>query len=342
MKIAKYLLLLALLCAITVSVFVATKDGKYAIKHTKIIDLSKDVVYKYVTDKKNWDSINPWKGENFIIKKTENTPSDSIVQNVVLNEVENKLKLELRDTLKNKTLAIWSTSGKLTFKDKFLSIIGRGTKNDFEDRFEEALSFINKTLTREINTFNIKVDGFVKRDTIFYIQKPIVSTKEQIPLMIKKHLPALEKIILSTNTPTNGSAFLIYHNKDSVANKFKYSIAIPTQKKVFISSDSDVIPGQINPSSIVKATVTGNYIHLNKAKTQLYEFMKTNKLEQSDKYKEIEIISKNPLNSKSASNWVTEILIPVRPIKAAVKTQPVKKDSIVTITPSPSSSNKAI
>ena len=65
MRIAKYLFLLLLLICGTVSVFVATKDGKYTVEKTKIIDVPKDIAFKYTADLKNWDSINPWMREMF-------------------------------------------------------------------------------------------------------------------------------------------------------------------------------------------------------------------------------------------------------------------------------------
>nr|WP_305070047.1 GyrI-like domain-containing protein [Flavobacterium covae] len=143
--------------------------------------------------------------------------------------------------------------------------------------------------------------------------------------MIKRFVPKLQKILTSTNTPINGAPFLIYHAKDSIQNQFKYSIAIPIKKKIYTSGDSDILSGQINPSSTVKATVKGNYIHLAKAIPQLYAFMQKNKLEQSDKYREIEVLVKNSTAYQSASSWVTEIYIPVRPIKIATKVSVVKK-----------------
>lgn len=331
MKIAKYLILLLLLISGTISVFVATKDGSYFIQKSKIIDVSKDLVYKYVTDKGNWDSINPWKNDQFKIINQESTDNEGVTYQVLLNEVENELKLELRDTLNKKTVAIWSTKGKQTFKDKLLSVIGRGSKNDFSDRFEEALSSINNTLTREINTFDIKVNGFVKRDTIFYIQRPIVSKMEEIPNKIKTNLPQLQQILTSTSTPSNGSPFIVYHSKDSVKNKFVYSLAIPVKHKIYTSPDSDIITGQINPSSTIKATLIGNYRHKIEAIKKLYIFMEDNRLELSDKYKEIEVITKSAATDKSASKWITEIYLPVRPkavIKKASAAKPINSDSI--------------
>ncbi|WP_258931892.1 hypothetical protein [Flavobacterium oreochromis] len=78
----------------------------------------------------------------------------------------------------------------------------------------------------------------------------------------------------------------------------------------------------------MKATVKGNYIHLVKALPKIYAFMKKNKLEQSDKYREIEILTKNITTASSTSSWITEIYIPVRPIKIAIKANPVKKDTV--------------
>jgi len=330
MKIAKYLILLLLLISGTISVFVATKDGSYFIQKSKIIDVSKDLVYKYVTDKSNWDSINPWKNDQFKILNRETTDNEGITYKVLLNDVENELKLELRDTTNKKTVAVWSTKGKQTFKDKLLSIIGRGSKNDFSDRFEEALTAINNTLTREINTFSIKVNGFVKRDTIFYIQRPIVSKMEEIPNKIKTNLPQLQQILSSTGTASNGSPFIVYHSKDSIKNKFVYSIAIPVKYKIYTTQDSDIITGQINPSSTIKATLTGNYHHKIEVLKKLYLFMEDNRLELSDKYKEIEVITKNITTDKSASKWITEIYLPVRPKKIVLKVSPIKKDSLNT------------
>ena len=331
MKIAKYIFLLILLTSGTISVFVATKDGSYTIERKKIIDVPKNIVFKYVTDKQNWDSINPWKEEIWKINQIENPDDETLIHNITINEVINELKLSIKDTLKNKTLLSWKTEGSLSFRDKFLSIIGRGVSNDFADKFDEGLNSINNTLTREINTYNIKFDGFVKRDTIFYIQKVVAAKAEEIPQKIKYYLPKLKELIITTNTPTKGNPFIIYHQKDTLNNQYKFSVAIPTARKVYTSADSEFYTGQINPSSTVKATLTGNYNHKKEALSKIREFMAKNNLEQSDNFKEIEVISKNITTDKSASKWITEIFVPVRPIKKEVpikKVKAVNQDSI--------------
>ena len=171
MKIAKYIILLILLSAGTLSVFVATKDGSYVIERTKLIDVQKDIVYKYVTDTQNWDSINPWKKEVWKINSTDTLDNETLIQNITINGIANELTLTIKDTLRKKTILSWTTKGSLTFKDKFLSIIGRGVKNDFADKFDEGLSRINTILTREVNTFDIKIDVLLKEILFFTFKK---------------------------------------------------------------------------------------------------------------------------------------------------------------------------
>ncbi|MFM9987238.1 AraC family transcriptional regulator, partial [Flavobacterium sp.] len=254
MRIAKYIFLLVLLITITVSVFVATKDGNYIVTKSKQIDVSKEIVFNYVSDSKNWETINPWKGENTKVKSVQKIGEETILQNIIINEVPAELELTFRDTLSKKTIVTWTTKGKLSFKDKFLSIINRGTHNDFAEKFENGLTTLNTILTTEINSFTIKVDGFVNRDTIFYIQQVVSCKVEELPAKIKKTLPKLNQLLKITNTPENGAPFIVYHSIDSLANKITFSVAIPTKQKVFTSTESDIYTGQTNPFQAVKAT----------------------------------------------------------------------------------------
>ncbi|WP_310554718.1 GyrI-like domain-containing protein [Flavobacterium sp.] len=332
MKIAKYIFLLILLFAIAMSVFVTTKDGSYKVVKSKLIEVPKSTAISYMADSKNWETINPWKDnlQKGIIKKQNVFDKDSISQFLLLGGNETKTTWIFSDSLKN-TKVSWITNGKMSFTDKLLSLINRGEKNALDDDFEKGLFNLNRVLTTEVNTYNIKLDGFVERDTVFYIQRPVTCKKEQLPNKIKSILPKLEKLLLDTKTKTNGLPFIIYHSRDSLANTITFSVAVPTKQKIQISAESDIYSGQTNPFQAVKATLTGNYNHKAEALNQIFVFMSKNKLEQSPKHKEIEIISKNSTTNNSTSKWVTEILIPVRPIKPVFKKKPkvIAKDSTV-------------
>ncbi|WP_394757877.1 GyrI-like domain-containing protein [Flavobacterium sp.] len=330
MRIAKYIFLLLLLVTATLSVFVATKDGTYFIEKSKVINVPRATVFSYVSDSKNWETYNPWKQEINKVKIQQIFGTDSITKTIAINGVDSEIHIKFNDTLKN-TKITWSTKGKLSFKDKFLSIINKGTHNDFAEMFDKGLTDLNTVLTTEINSFNIKMNGFVNRDTIFYIQRPVSCKIEELPAKIKNVLPKLKQLLTATNTAQKGDPFIIYHSKDSLNNKITFSIAIPTKYKIFTSSESDIYSGQTNPFQAVKATVTGNYNHKKEAIDKIFEFMSQNRLEQSDRHKIVEIIPVNSSTEKFASKWITEIYIPVRPKKTTIRVKPVKRDTLNTI-----------
>ena len=323
MKIAKYILLLIVLLFTATAVFVSTKEGAYYIEKSKIISIPKATLYSYIKDLKNNSEYNAWQKELISIKNLNFTDNDSVTQMIFLKDKNFKIHWVFKDTL-NSTLVTCSTSGELPFKDKFLYLLNKGVQYNFEEKFEDQLSSINTILTTEINTFTIKLDGFVARDTVFYIQKIVDCPEIDLPKKINSVLPKLTTLLKSTGTKSNGSPFVIYHSRDTILHTINFSIAIPTLHKVFTSSESDIVTGQTNPFQAVKATLTGNYIHKQKALEQIFAFMEKNKLEQSDKHKEIDIIQKNITTEKSAAKWKTEILIPVRPKKALFKPRTVK------------------
>jgi effector-binding domain-containing protein len=327
MRIIKYFILLSLLFFGTLSVFVATKNGKFSVKQSKLISVPKQDVFNYVADGKNFETFNPWKEKNATINNFQFFGKDSIIQDFIQGDLNTQLHLTFKDTLSKMTIVTWKTNGSVGFKDKFLAILGRGTKSNLADMFENGLNSLNNILTSEINTYQVKLDGFMDRDTIFYIQRPVSCKTEELPMKIKTVLPKLYRLLKSANTASNGYPFIIYHSKDTLQNRITFSIAIPTKEKVYTSTESDIITGQTDAFQVVKATLTGNYNHKKEALAKIYEFMAKNKLEQSDRHKEVEIISKNITTDKSASKWVTEILVPVRPIKSVFKPRTVAQDS---------------
>lgn len=313
MKIAGYLILLFLLIAGATSVFIATKDGSYTVSKSKFIPVSKEILYNYIADSNNWKDYSAWENENSI-KNNSLFKNDSLIQILNQKGKESILIWTFKDSLKS-TIVTLTTKGTKDFKDKLLNVINKGVDNNFSEIFDESLSKINEILTTEINSFDIKDISFVNRDTVFYIQKLGICKVEDLSKNIKNMVPKLNNLIKSTGTQTNGNPFIIYHSKDSIKKTIQFSVAIPTLKKVFTTSESDIVTGQTNPFQAVKATLVGNYNHKQKALDKIAAFMNKNNLEQSDKHKEIDIIIKNFSTEKSAAKWITEIYIPVRPKK---------------------------
>ena len=350
MKIAKYLFLLVILLAITVSVFIATTDGSYTIQKSKVINIPKEKVYNYVLDFKNWENFDfikkdaaltlkyspitsginsqfNWQGTKTTgqIKSLFVLENDSIAQEMIYDGIPSQLTWTFKDTLKS-TKVTWTTKGKLNFKEKVYALIYGGAKSKMGNLFEKGLANINTILTTQVNTFKISVEGFVERDTLVYLQSLAQCNIKDLPLRIKKIVPKLKQLAVNTNTKTSGSPFIVYHARDTLNNTIKFSIAIPVVKKVYTSQGSDILPGQIMPFQAIKATLEGDYSHKDAMLQQIHQYMKKNKLVQNDNFRVIEILRKSIATDESPAQWVTDIYVPVKLKKVIVK--PIKRDSI--------------
>jgi predicted transcriptional regulator YdeE len=350
MKIAKYLFLLLILLATTVSVFIATKDGRYTVQKSRIINVPKEKVYNYVLDYKNWANFDfikkdsalilnyspitagiksqlSWQGSTTSgnIKSLFVIENDSISQEMSYNGEASQMNWKFKDTL-NSTKVTWSANGEMNFKEKCYALIYGESKIKMGILFEKGLANISNILSTETNTFKINVEGFVERDTLVYLQSLAQCNIKDLPQRIKKIVPKLKLLASNTNTKSGGSPFIVYHSRDTIANTIKFSIAIPVTKKVYTSQESDILPGQIMPFQAVKATLEGDYSHKNDLLQQVYQYMKKNKLSQNYSFKVIEILRKSIATDESPAQWVTDIYVPVKLKKAIVK--PVKRDTI--------------
>jgi hypothetical protein len=355
MRIITYFFLLAFLTLITLSVFVATEDGRYYIEKKIVIPVSKDKVYNYVLDFKNWESFNPFEKESKNIvfnfpsnnKNTANNyftwntkkgvfgkiesfytvKNDSIAQIMIQNDKEIELFWKFEDSLKS-TKVTWVAKGNKSFIDKFNSVIYNTKNASIENILETGLTNLNKFLSNDINTFNISVEGLVSRDTIFYLQQLAKCNANDLPIKIKSIVPKLNQLVKSTGTKTKGSPFVVYHSKDTLNNKITISLAIPTTIKIRTSSQSDIIAGQIMPFSAVRATLEGDYSHKEKLLTAVYKYMAEKKLNQDYSRKVIEVIYRNITTDKQVANWVTHIYVPIIIKKPVIKPKPIPVDSI--------------
>ena len=74
MKIIKYLLFLLLIAIIAGSIYVATKDGDYAIEESRIINAPTPLLFNEVSDFSTWATWSPWKNNDDInLSLSDNT-----------------------------------------------------------------------------------------------------------------------------------------------------------------------------------------------------------------------------------------------------------------------------
>jgi ribosome-associated toxin RatA of RatAB toxin-antitoxin module len=331
-------------------------------KSVLLTQQSNEFKNKFTKIKTGINSGYSWKSENKtgFVKTIYSRKNDSIAQKINSNGLYSESFWSFKST-KNGTKVSWSKKGKLSFIEKYYKLFNFGVQKKSEIILESGLKNINnhftikkvfktaitvsdtisKTIKKDIevvipkDTFNISIQGIVKRDTVFYIQKPAISKQEEIKNKIGSYLPILNKFLKDTKTETNGNPFVIYHSRDTVNNIFKYSICIPTKKKIYPSPDYNVLNGQTNPFRAVKATLVGNYNHKIQAEKQMNNFVKSSKLNPNNLQKYVEIIQVNLSTDKIENNWVTEIYLPIsipkKIILPKVLTIPVAREPVKSV-----------
>ena len=86
MRILKYLFLLFLLLSTAFVVFVATQPGDYKIMRKKEINISKDVLYHFISDTTSLNDWSPWEKDEISLVNKNLSSSDSIAHTIILNE----------------------------------------------------------------------------------------------------------------------------------------------------------------------------------------------------------------------------------------------------------------
>jgi hypothetical protein len=178
------------------------------------------------------------------------------------------------------------------------------------EMFERSLNNLNKVITKEINSFNVKVNGIVQKSGGFYVQQSAVCKTSEFQNRLSIMLPKIIYFFKNNNLAINGKPFVIYNYKSN--DTLKFSVCAPLKEEIYISEGSDISTGFLEPFSALKTTLTGDYSHRNSAKKKTQDYISTNKIELNPSVKEIEIYVKSASDTKHPSQWQTEMLTPVK------------------------------
>jgi effector-binding domain-containing protein len=356
MRILKYLFLLLLLSLVALSIFVATQKGEFTVERSKIINSPRSAVFNYTNDIKNWENWNSLAVEDSLLHITysKNTigkgsfcywdgkegngnlqiintkENDSIIQTMDFNGNSANVSLSFKDTL-GKTKVSWKAKGKMSFTFKVLSAFNGGANKVFGTIFEKSLNNLDKKLDYEINTYNVNVNGVVKKLEAFYLAQTFTSEFSKVGKNTTIVFSKITAFCKKNNITISGKPFVIYHTYDTTNELTKISICIPIKDPIFITDGSDISSETLQSFDAVKTTLTGDYSHTKKALDKTLEYIKVNNLRADPKFSHLEIytIGKNEINNPS--KWITEIYYPTTPkivYKPAV-VKPITTEEVV-------------
>lgn len=355
MRIIKYLFLLFLLSLVAITVFIATQKGNFTIEGNKIIHSPKATVFNYVNDYKNWQNFCSWittnptiktsfspitfgKGSTLNWESASNTGklktlytkgNDSIVQKMEFNDASFDVFLSFKDTLGG-TKVSWKSNGKMDFMMKVNRFLTGGTQNSLTKLYDKSLANLDKTLNFENNTFNVKINGIVKKLETFYLREAFTSKISDITRNANVVFPKIETFCKQNNIVLNGKPFIIYHTYDTIHNLAKVSFCIPIKEQIFTSQGSEILSGKLTAFDALKVSLTGNYTYKDKALKEATTYSTTHNIKTGSTFTHLEIFTRDQNETKSISKWLTEIYFPLQP-KIIPKTfRPIVKDSLNT------------
>lgn len=336
MRILKYILLLAILAIIGFSVYVGTQKSEYEIEKSKVIKAQKSVIFNYVNDYRNWEDFGTWKEEDpsmiftysdttigkgasyswkgkFGEGKTITTfekENDSIAQKVIFSGNEGTSYFTFKDTTGG-TKVTWHSKGSLKFMDKVYATFKGGAEKMIGSMFEKTLEKLNKVISYEINTYDIKVDGVVQKPGTIYFQHKVTCKISEVQKNVNVVLQSMFLFFKENGISMTGSPFVLYDSYDNLNNKASFSVCIPMKEEIYTAEGSDYTSGKIESFQTLKTTLKGDYSHIKEAWAEARTHARKNNLTENTSGKRMEVYAISANQVKNPSKWVTEIYLPV-------------------------------
>jgi len=339
MKYLKYIVFLLLIVFIGFAIYIAVQPNSFEVKRTRIIDAPAEVIYNNIIDFKNWESWSSWverdpetvitlseqtkgvggsytwvdshgKGS---IKTLETVSPSSIKQELQFGDFEpSKINWTLSPTSDGKTEVTWRmNSDNVPFIFKASALKEGGFDNMIGPDFERGLEKLDRLIVESMKVYSIKVDGVTQHGGGFYLYNTTSAKMDSFESVIQDMLLEVNNYVLKNNITTAGSPFVYYHKWDEVNNTVMFSCCIPTTAQV-ITSDNNILTGQLEPFKAIKTNLKGNYSNLKEAWEATVYYAPKNKLEFTELGPMLEVYLSDPTTTHNPANWVTEIYIAIK------------------------------
>ena len=338
MRIVKYFFILVLVVVVGASIYLASLDGSYDVKRTRLIGAEPEIVFNDLNDYRNWAEWGPWYERDSTIvvtysdktvgeggsyswtseegdgkMRTLNTqPFERIDSEILFKTPFGEMGSDVYWILKKTeegTELTWGMKGEMPFMTRFMA-------SDMEEQMgpmqERGLELFDENLQRKLKVHSIEGMGVVDYSGGFYLY---VSASSRISDLNDRFGPMMEEVSAYAKNKgirLTGSPFTIYHKYDVENGTTMFSVGYPVSERVITDSGSDVLTGFMDRGRYFKTVLTGNYAYSAKA----WEFARSQS-EQLEGYapdadgEPFEIYAVRPADTPNPSKWVTEIFVPV-------------------------------
>ena len=335
MKLLKYLFFLILIFIIGGSMYLATLNGNYDFKQSKIIKAPIEVVFNEINDFNNWQNWGPWyeMDKTIVASYPENTsgvnasyswtgkegtgsiktisliPNKEIIQQIDFGKGS---KSEVYWNLKkvdDGTEVTWGMRGKSTFMEKAYWLIYGGIEKNMEPMYKRGLNLLNDYITKQMKIHNIESKGIVEYGGGFYLYLTASCRTDEIGKKTKTMFPVIAQYMTENSIENAGKPFTIVHKWDAENKAVMFSTCFPVKERVITTND--ILIGFMPAKKTFKTILKGNYSYLPEAWETAYKNLEKQDFTPVQNGEPFEVYSVGPQDTPNPSKWVTEIYIPM-------------------------------
>ncbi|TYA57538.1 SRPBCC family protein [Formosa maritima] len=337
MKLLKYLIFFLLIVFIGLAIYIAVQPNSFEVKRTRTIEAPASVIYNNVIDFKNWEAWSSWvekdpktvitldeqtkdiggsyswvdQDGNGRMKTIDATENVSIDQELQFGDSEpSNIHWSFSSTPDGKTEVIWKmNSEKIPFMFKAYAAFTGGFDTMIGPDFERGLEKLDSIVVASMKIYSVNVIGLTQHGGGFYLYNTSSCKIDDLKEKMQTMLPQVINYGMSNNTMA-GPPFVIYHKWDEENNAVMFSCCIPTTAQV-ITTESDILTGQLEPFKAVKTILKGDFEYLQEAWNSSFKYIETNNLIPKEIGPMIEVYVTDPSLNPNPADWITEIYIAV-------------------------------
>ncbi len=340
MKFLKYLLFLILILIIGIAIYVAVQPNTYDFSRSRVIKAPASMLYNKVNDYKNWKEFSPWieqepnatltydnktkgidggyswsgkiLGEGNM-KTTGITPNKSIAQDInFIKPFEGGAKINWSfEPSPDGTKVTWAMNGEQDFMTKAFTAFMGTIEKTTGPQFERGLIKLDSVTLQDMKKYSIKTQGITEHGGGFYLYNTSSCKISDLPTKMAEMMPKLTAYAKKNNITMAGSPYVLYHKVDNENGTAMFSCCIPTEARV-ITTEKDILSGELKPFSALQITLKGNYTNLKEAWEKAMQHISKNNIEQIKDGVMLESYATDPSNTPNPADYLTNIYIAVK------------------------------
>jgi len=177
--------------------------------------------------------------------------------------------------------------------------------------FERGLFKLDSVVSADMKKYSITINGVTEHGGGFYIYNTVSCKIPDMPMHVQQMMPKLGDYAMENNIKMAGAPFNFFHKWDKDNNTVMFSCCVPTTNKI-ISTNPEILTGQLKSFKALKTTLKGDYENLKEAWETTMTYIAENGLQTDENGPMLEAYINNPMEQPNPADWMTEIYIALK------------------------------